>query len=59
MDVAALLEAYDSQLREDAEVERAVSVQRHPPLLWAVFGDSGMVTYRTLDGCSRARISTR
>ena len=50
MDVAALREAYDAQLREDAEVERAVSVQRHPPLLWAVFGDSGMVTYRTLEG---------
>ena len=50
MDVAALLEAYDSQLREDAEVGRAESVQRHPPLLWARFGDSGMVTYRSLGG---------
>jgi GNAT superfamily N-acetyltransferase len=50
MDAAELLEAYDSQLREDAEVERAVSVQRHPPLVWAVFGDGGMVTYRDLAG---------
>lgn len=50
MDAAALLEAYDSQLREDAEVERAVHVRRHPPLLWAVFGNGGMVTYRSLAG---------
>ena len=50
MDAAELLDAYDSQLREDAEVERAVSVQKHPPLIWAVFGDGGMVTYRTLAG---------
>ncbi len=50
MDVAELREAYDTQLREDAEVGRAVSVVRHPPLLWAVFGDGGMVTYRTLGG---------
>jgi GNAT superfamily N-acetyltransferase len=54
MDVAALLDAYDSQLREDAEVERAVSVERHPPLIWAVFGDGGMVTYRTLAGAMGA-----
>jgi hypothetical protein len=50
MDAAALREAYDSQLREDSEVERAVSVVRHPPLLWAVFGEGGMVTYRSLAG---------
>ena len=50
MDVAELREAYDTQLREDAEVERAVSVVRHPPLLWAVFGEGGMITYRTLAG---------
>jgi GNAT superfamily N-acetyltransferase len=52
MDTAALLEAYDSQLREEAEVARAVSVVRHPPLLWAVFGEGGMITYRTLAGVS-------
>lgn len=50
MDAATLLRAYDSQLREDAEVERALSVLRHPPLLWAVFGEGGMVTYKSLAG---------
>ncbi len=50
MDPADLLAAYDAQLREDAEVDRAVSVVRHPPLLWALFGQSGMVTYRSLQG---------
>lgn len=50
MEAATLLRAYDSQLREDAEVERALSVLRHPPLLWAVFGEGGMVTYRSLKG---------
>jgi GNAT superfamily N-acetyltransferase len=50
MDASTLLEAYDVQLREDAEVERARSVVRHPPLLWAVFGEAGMVTYRSLAG---------
>ena len=50
MDPAALLEAYDSQLREEAEVSRAASVVRHPPLLWAVFGEGGMITYRSLAG---------
>jgi hypothetical protein len=50
MDAAALLEAYDAQLREEAEVARADSVVRHPPLLWATFGGSGMVTYRSLAG---------
>jgi GNAT superfamily N-acetyltransferase len=50
MHAAALLEAYDAQLREDAEVARAVSVVRHPPLLWALFGEVGLITYRSLDG---------
>jgi GNAT superfamily N-acetyltransferase len=50
MDAAVLLEAYDSQLREEAEVARALSVVRHPPLLWAVFGEGGMITYRSLAG---------
>ena len=52
MDATGLREAYDTQLREGAEVGRAVSVERHPPLLWAVFGDGGMVTYRTLAGAA-------
>jgi hypothetical protein len=50
MDPAMLLEAYDSQLRGDAEVARAAQVLRHPPLLWAVFGEGGMATYRSLAG---------
>jgi N-acetylglutamate synthase-like GNAT family acetyltransferase len=52
MDARALREAYDDQLREDAEVARAQSVVRHPPLLWAVFGDGGMITYRDLAGAA-------
>ena len=50
MDPAALLEAYDTQLREEAEVARALSVVRNPPLMWAVFGEGGMITYRSLAG---------
>ncbi|MCU0283589.1 MAG: hypothetical protein MUD13_06775 [Candidatus Nanopelagicales bacterium] len=50
MDAAALLEAYDAQLREEAEVARATTVVPHPPVLWATFGDGGMVTYRSLGG---------
>ena len=56
MDVLELREAYDSQLREDAEVARAVAVVRHPPLLWATFGDGGMVTYRTLAGAAGEQV---
>jgi ribosomal protein S18 acetylase RimI-like enzyme len=56
MDTRTLLEAYDAQLREDAEVARAESVVRHPPLLWAVFGDSGMVTYGNLAGAAGAAL---
>lgn len=50
MDAITLLEAYDAQLREDAEVARATDVVSCPPLLWAVFGETGMVTYRNLAG---------
>jgi hypothetical protein len=50
-DAAALLEVYDSQLREEAEVAAAASWQRHGPLLWATYGRSrGFVTYRSLAG---------
>lgn len=45
-----MLAAYDAQLREEAEVARADSVVRHPPLLWATFGSTGMITYRSLAG---------
>lgn len=50
MDPADLLAAYDAQLREEAEVVRATSWQRHGPLLWACFGDQGFTSYRTLGG---------
>lgn len=49
-DPDALLAAYDTQLREEAEVARATSWQRHGPLLWAVFDGQGMTTYRDLGG---------
>lgn len=48
-DVADLLSAYDSQLREDAEVVNAESVARVGPLLVARYpGGRGFVTYRDL-----------
>ena len=50
MDPAELLSAYDSQLREEAEVVRATVVERQGPLMWAQFDDEGFVTYRSLDG---------
>ncbi len=56
MDPAELLLAYDSQLREDAEVVRATVVQQHGPLLWAQFDDGGLVTYRSLDGIGGAAL---
>lgn len=58
MDVAELLEAYDSQLRADAEVGRALAVHRHGPLLWAVFGDGGMITYQSLAGAAGAELDS-
>lgn len=54
-----LLAAYDNQLRTDAEVSGALSVERHGPLLWAHFPHGrGFVTYRTLEGCSRTDLAT-
>ena len=50
MDPTELLSAYDSQLREEAEVVRATVVQRQGPLTWAQFDDRGFVTYSSLDG---------
>lgn len=45
------LEAYDRQLRTDAEVTDAVSVTRHGPLRLATFsGGRGFVTYADLGG---------
>ena len=50
LDAAALLDVYDSQLRE-AEVRTAARCERHGPLLWATFGQTrGFVTYRSLAG---------
>lgn len=56
MDPAELLSAYDSQLREEAEVVRATAVERHGPLMWAQFDDGGFVTYRSLDGIEGAAL---
>lgn len=56
MDTAGLLAAYDAQLREQAEVARASTWQRHGPLLWATFAEHGFVTYRSLDGLGGAEL---
>lgn len=48
-DPAALLAAYDAQLRREGEVYPATSVTPLGPLLLATFGGSrGFITYRTL-----------
>ncbi|MFB9312566.1 GNAT family N-acetyltransferase [Nocardioides plantarum] len=53
LDPAVLLAAYDSQLREEAEVATMAHVERHGPLLWARSGSGrGFVTYRDLDGAT-------
>ena len=50
-DPAALLAAYDDQLREANELSTARDVQRHGPLWWGVFRDTyGFCTYRDLAG---------
>lgn len=46
----ALRDAYDSQLRLDAEMVNARSWHRHGPLVRGVFGRGGFVSYRDLDG---------
>jgi ribosomal protein S18 acetylase RimI-like enzyme len=49
-DAAALLRAYDEQLREEAEVPSAVRTDRLGPLVLATFvGGRGFITYRSLD----------
>jgi ribosomal protein S18 acetylase RimI-like enzyme len=46
-----LLEAYDAQLRDVAEVASALHWERHGPVIWATFpGGRGFVTYRSLEG---------
>ncbi|MFT2720488.1 GNAT family N-acetyltransferase [Deinococcus sp. A31D244] len=47
---AQLLTAYDTQLREGAEMTGATTVTRDGPLWRGTFGDCGFVTYRDLGG---------
>ena len=55
-DRAALLAAYDAQLRTDAETPSAVSVVRLGPLRLVTFaGGRGFVTYRDLGGAGAAQ----
>lgn len=49
-DAAALLAAYDDQLRRDAEVQSASTREELGPLLLATYlGGRGFITYRSLD----------
>ncbi len=52
-DLAALLTAYDDQLRGAAELPSAEHLDRHGPLVWGRFaGGRGFVTYHDLGGRS-------
>lgn len=54
---ARLLQAYDDQLRTDAETPSAVSVTRRGPLRLITFlGGRGFVTYRDLGGADEAGV---
>ena len=56
-DAATLLNAYDDQLRTDAETPSALSVTEHGPLRLVTFARGrGFVTYRDLDGADEAGI---
>ncbi len=56
-DPAALLRAYDDQLRTDAETPGALAVARLGPLRMATFpGGRGFVSYRDLDGATAATV---
>lgn len=51
VDTAALLAAYDAQLRGATELPSAESLEEHGPLVWGRFsGGRGFVTYVDLDG---------
>lgn len=51
LDTAALLAAYDAQLRGVAEIPSAETLEEHGPLIWGRFASGrGFVTYPTLDG---------
>ncbi|MDZ5661007.1 GNAT family N-acetyltransferase [Nocardioides sp. S-58] len=54
MTTTDLLAAYDEQLRTDAEMNRAIDVQREGPLHWGVFDHGGFVSYRDLGGLDGA-----
>ena len=57
MDSSRLLEAYDTQLRTDAETAGALAVRRLGPLHLATFpGGSGFVTYRDLGGADALEV---
>ena len=56
-DASRLLQAYDAQLRTDAETPSAISVTRLGPLRLVTFpGGRGFVTYRDLDGADEAGV---
>ena len=50
MDRDELLAAYDGLLRAESEMDGVTSYERHGPLLWGLFPDSGFVSYRDLGG---------
>jgi hypothetical protein len=53
----AFLQAYDDQLRTDAETPSALAVTEHGPLRLVTFaGGRGFVTYRDLDGADAGTI---
>ncbi len=57
LDTAALLTAYDAQLRGAAELPSAVRLDHHGPLVWGVFvGGVGFVTYHDLGGATEAEL---
>ena len=51
-----LLTAYDDQLRTEAEMARALDVQRIGPLHCAIFDHGGFVSYRDLGGTEGAEL---
>jgi len=56
--VREYLDAYDGQLRTDAETPSAVAVTRLGPLRLVTFvGGRGFVTYRDLGGAGSAAIA--
>ncbi|MEX0428460.1 hypothetical protein AB3X52_12585 [Nocardioides sp. DS6] len=56
-DAAALLQAYDDQLRTEAETPSALAVTRLGPLRLATFaGGRGFITYRDLGGADADEI---